>query len=265
MKAMIIDVQANKKQEIDLPKVFETKVRPDLIKRVVLAIQSHNRQPSGSDPLAGHRTSAAYHGVRVGPHHMMNTETARMKRIHGGPPNLAMTARFVSQSKKGRAAHPPKVEKIWWQKINKKEKLLAIRSAIAATAIKDVVIKRGHRVDGLELPIVVEDNIQDFKKTKEIKDFLGKVGLKAEIEKAKEKKVRAGRGKSRGRKYKKKKSVLFVVLEDKGISKAVKNVPGTDFSLVKDLNAELLEPGSHPGRLTVWSESAIKKLGEIYG
>ena len=100
MKANVIDMQAKKKEEISLPKVFETQYRPDLIRRAVLAIQSHKRQPSGSDPLAGHRTSAAYHGVRVGPHHMMNTETARMKRIHGGPAGLSMTARFVSQAKK---------------------------------------------------------------------------------------------------------------------------------------------------------------------
>lgn len=265
MKAVVIDIQAKKKQDINLPKVFESKFRPDLIKRAVLAIQSHNRQPSGSDPLAGHRSSAAYHGVRTGPHHMMNTETARMKRIHGGPPNLSMTARFVSQSTKGRAAHPPKVEKIWSQKINKKERVLAIKSAIAATAIKDVVMERGHKMNGVELPIIVEDNIQDFKKIKEVKDFLNKAGLKGELERAKEKKIRAGKGKSRGRKYKKKKSLLFVVSEDKGISKAVKNIPGADFSLVMNLNAELLAPGTHAGRLTIWSESAIKRLGEIYG
>lgn len=265
MKANVIDTQANKKEEIKMPKVFDTVVRPDLIKRAVLAIQSHNRQPSGTDPLAGHRTSAHYHGVRVGPHHMMNTETARMKRIHGGPPGLEMRARFVSQSVKGRAAHPPKVEKDWCQKINKKERLLAIKSAIAATAIKDIVIKRGHIVDGLELPIIVVDDIQDFKKTKEVKAFLEKAGLKAELERSAVKKVRAGKGKARGRKYKKKKSVLFIVTEDKGISKAIKNIPGTDFSLVQNLNAEMLAPGTHPGRLTVWSQSAVKKIGEIYG
>ena len=265
MKTTIIDIKAQKKQEITLPKVFSSEYRPDLIKRAVLAIQSHKRQPSGTDPLAGHRTSAAYHGVRTGPHHMMNTETARMKRIHGGPPNLSMTARFVAQSTKGRLAHPPKIEKIWKQKINKKERLLAIKSAIAATVLKEVVAKRGHMIDGIELPIVVEDNVQDFKKTKEVKDFLEKVGLKTEIEKSKDKKIRAGKGKMRGRKYKKKKSVLFVVTEDKGISKALKNIPGSDFAIVNNLNAELLAPGTHAGRLTIWSESAIKKLGEIYG
>jgi len=265
MRATVIDIQANKKEEINLPKVFDTLIRLDLIKRAVLAIQSHKRQPSGTDMLAGMRTSAHYHGVRDGPHHMMNIETARMKRIHGGPAGLEMRARFVSQSIKGRTAHPPKVEKIWYQKINKKERLLAIKSAIAATAKKDIVVKRGHLVDGLELPLVVVDDIQAFKKTKEVKDFLEKIGLKAEVERAMVKKVRAGKGKSRGRKYKRKKSILFVVSEDKGISKAVKNISGTDFSLVQNLNTELLAPGTQPGRLTVWSQSAVKKIGEIYG
>jgi large subunit ribosomal protein L4e len=265
MKTNILDVQANPKGEIELPKVFETEFRPDLIKRAVLAIQSHNRQSYGVDPLAGKRTSAHYHGVRKGPHHMMNIETARMKRIHGGPPGLQLRARFVPQAVKGRKAHPPKVEKIWYQKINKKERILAIKSAIAATVIKDIVIKRGHKINGINLPIVIVDNIQSFQKTKQIKEFLEKIGLKKELERAKIKKVRAGKGKRRGRKYKKKKSLLFIVSKDKGISKAVKNIPGADFSLVKNLNAELLAPGTHAGRLTIWSESAINKIGEIYG
>jgi len=265
MKANILDIQTNPKGEIELPKVFETEFRPDLIKRAVLAIQSHKRQPYGVDPLAGKRTSAHYHGVRKGPHHMMNIETARMKRIHGGPPALQLRARFVPQAVKGRKAHPPKVEKIWYQKINKKERILAIKSAIAATAIKDIVIKRGHKINGINLPIIIVDDIQNFKKTKQVKEFLEKIGLKKELERAKNKKIRAGKGKRRGRKYKKKKSILFIVSEDKGISKTVKNIPGVDFSLVKSLNTELLAPGTHAGRLTIWTESAIKKLGEIYG
>ena len=265
MKANIIDTQANQKGQIELPKVFNTEFRPDLIRRVVISIQSHKRQPNGLDPQAGKRTSADYHGVRTGPHHMMNTETARMKRIHGGPANLQMTARFVPHAVKGRSAHPPKIEKKWDQKVNKKERILATKSAIAATANKEVVMKRGHNIDGVNLPIIIVDDIQGFTKTKQMKDFLEKIGLKNELERTKAKKVRAGKGKARGRKYKKKKSVLFIVSEDKGISKAIKNIPGTDFSIVRNLNAELLAPGTHAGRLTVWSESAIKKLGEIYG
>jgi large subunit ribosomal protein L4e len=265
MKANIIDTQANQKGQIDLPKVFNTEFRPDIIKRAVLAIQSHKRQPNGVDPMAGKRTSAHYHGVRTGPHHMMNIETARMKRIHGGPPGMQLRARFVPQAVKGRVAHPPKVEKKWEQKINKKERVLAIKSAIAATAVKEIVTKRGHKIGGINLPIIIVDDIQGFTKTKQVKDLLEKIGLKEEIGRAKNKKVRPGKGKARGRKYKKRKSILFVVSEDKGISKAIKNIPGTDFSIVNNLNAELLAPGTHAGRLTIWSESAIKKLGEIYG
>jgi large subunit ribosomal protein L4e len=265
MKANIIDTQAKDKGNMDLPKVFSTEFRPDLIRRVVISIQSHKRQPNGVDLMAGKRTAADYHGVRKGPHHMMNIETSRMKRIHGGPSGMNLRARFVPQAVKGRVAHPPKVEKKWGQKVNKKERMMATKSAIAATIIKEIVMERGHKINGVNLPIIITDDIQGLTKTKQIKDILEKVGLKEEMERAKVRKIRSGKGKSRGRKYKKRKSVLFVVLEDKGISKAVKNIPGSDFSIVKNLNVELLAPGSHAGRLTIWSESAVKKLGEIYG
>ena len=265
MKTVVFDVQGKQKGEIELPKVFNTNFRPDLIKRAVLAIQSHKRQPYGSNKLAGKRTSAHYHGVRKGPHHMMNIERARMTRIHGGPSNLQLTARFVPQAVKGRRAHPPKVEKIWYKKINNKERVLAIKSAIAATALKEIVLKRGHLVDNIILPIVVDDSLQELKKSKSVKEFLEKIGLKKDLERAKNKKVRAGKGKMRGRKYKKKKSVLFVIFEDKGFFKAAKNIPGVDICLATNLNAELLAPGAHAGRLTIFTESAIKKLGEIYG
>lgn len=265
MKTVIFDIQGNQKGEIELPKVFNTDFRPDLIKRAVLAIQTHKRQPYGSNKLAGKRTSAHYHGVRKGPQHMMNIERARMTRIHGGPPNLQLTARFVPQAVKGRRAHPPKIEKVWWKKINNKERVFAIKSAIAATALKDIVLKRGHIIDNINLPIVVDDSLQETKKLKYVKEFLEKIGLKKELKKAKNKKVRAGKGKRRGRKYKKKKSILFVISEDKGLLKAAKNIPGVDICLAANLNAEVLAPGTNPGRLTIFTESAIKKIGEIYG
>lgn len=265
MKTIIFDVQGNQKGEIELPKVFNTDFRSDVIKRAVLAIQSHKRQLYGSDKLAGKRTSAHYHGVREGPGHMMNIEKARMARIHGGPPNLQLTPRFVPQARKGREAHPPKAEKIWYQKINNKERVLAIKSAIAATASKEIVSKRGHLVDKIRLPIVVEDSLQELKKTKNLEEFLEKIGLEKELERSKIKKVRAGRGKRRGRRYTRKKSILFIVSENKGFHKAAKNIAGVDVCLVSNINAELLAPGTHPGRLAIFTESAIKKLGEIYG
>lgn len=268
MKINVLDIQGNQKGEIELPKVFSTDYRPVIIKRAVLAIQSHRRQPYGVNKLAGKRTSAHYHGSRKLPmeQRMMNREMARMARIHGDSPSaLSFRARFVPQAVKGRRAHPPKVEKIWDQKINKKERILAIKSAIAATIIKELVIKRGHKIGKLGLPIVVNDNIQEMKKTKQLKEFLEKIGLEKELKRAKIKKIRAGKGKRRGRKYKKKKSILFVIIKNNGILNAAKNIPGSDICLVNNLNAELLAPGTHAGRLVIWSESSIKKLDEIYG
>jgi large subunit ribosomal protein L4e len=265
MKAFVLDSQGNKKNEIELPKVFGTAFRPDLIKRAVLAMQSHNRQVYGPGILAGKRTAAHYHGVREGPSHMMNREMARMQRIHGGPPFLSFTARFVPQAVKGRRAHPPKLERIWDEKINNKERVYAIKSAIAATAMKEVVMSRGHKAENVMLPIIVEDSFEDVKKSKNVEEFLEKIGLRMEMDRAKEKKVRAGKGKNRGRRYKKKKSVIFIVSNNKGLRTAAKNIAGADVCMVNCLNAEVLAPGTHSGRLAIYTESAIKKLGELYG
>jgi len=87
-------------------------------------------------------------------------------------------------------------------------------------------------------------------------------GVMDDVLRAKAKKIRAGKGKLRGRKYKKPKSVLIVTSEDKGITKAARNLPGVDIVLCNQLNTELLAPGTHAGRLTIYTESAITKLEE---
>ena len=263
----VFGIDGREIEKIDLPKVFYQQVREDLILRAFLATQSHKRQPYGPNKLSGVRTSAHYHGRRHSRYSMMNREIARHQRLHGKTvPQLFWQARIAPQTKGGRPCHPPLPEKNWYQKINKKERIKAIISAIAATSIKDVVKARGHRVDGMkELPIVVEDKIEEMKKSKEIVEFLKKIGLEEELERVKEKKVRAGKGKMRGRRYKKKVGILFVVSEDRGISKAVRNLPGCEVVKVKDLSVEQLAPGGKPGRLTIFTKSAILKLGEKYG
>jgi len=262
MKVSVFNLKGKIVGKIELPKVFKEAIRPDLIKRAFLAIQSHKRQPYGTDPYAGLRTSAHYHGKRRYRYTMMNRELARLPRIHGDTaPGLFFRVRKVPQAVKGRRAHPPKVEKIWEEKINKKERLKAIRSALAATAMKDLVMSRGHKVEKIEeLPVVVVDDIEKIKKTKELEELLKKIGLDEELEKVKERKVRAGKGKRRGRKYKRKKGPLIVVANDNGIFKAAKNLAGVDVCLVNNLNAELLAPGAMPGRLTIFSKAAIEKL-----
>jgi large subunit ribosomal protein L4e len=57
---------------------------------------------------------------------------------------------------------------------------------------------------------------------------------------------------------------LIVVAENKGLFEAAGNLPGVDIVSVKNLNAELLAPGTHPGRLTLWTCSAIEQLEKLY-
>jgi len=250
--------------EITLPKVFSTEFRPDLIQRAVLAIQSHKRQPYGVDPRAGLRSAAHYHGVKDTRGSMKNREMARMPRTHNSSGAQQMRARIVPQAVSGRKAHPPKAYKVWAQKLNRKENKLAVKSAIAATTMFDLVSSR-HNVSEIQLPIIVTDQLQGIKKTNNLIKILGTLGCKDDIQRASVKKIRPGKGTMRGRRYKRKTSALIVIGDDKGLVKAASNILGVDVCHVKDLNAELLAPGAQPGRLTIWSESSIKQLGEIYG
>jgi large subunit ribosomal protein L4e len=261
MKIDVLNLNGEPVEKIDLPKVFSENFRPDVIRRAVIALQSQRRQPYGPDVLAGLRSSAHYHGSRRYRYTMMMRDMARMSRIHGGAPNMGWRARKVPQAVKGRMAHPPKVEKIWAQKINKKEKRLALRSAIAATGNKDIVKNRGHVIDKIKtLPLIVKDDIESIKKTKDVEKLFLSLGLDGELKRLDKRKVRAGKGKMRGRKYKEKIGPLIIVDKDKHIKRACENLTGVDVLNVKNISVEYLAPGSLPGRLTIWSKSSIEKL-----
>jgi large subunit ribosomal protein L4e len=215
--------------------------------------------------MAGKRTSAHYHGSsRVyGRAKMSKREMARMARIHGEGPML-FAARFVPQATKGRECHPPMAERDWSKDLNKKEKKLALLSAIAASTNKELVIERGHKVDGIkEVPLVFVDDFEGLKTTKEVNLALMALGLKDELERSKEKKIRAGLGKTRGRPYRKKKGPLVIVSKKCALQKAARNIAGMDISTVNQLNTELLAPGTHAGRLTIWTKSAIEEANKL--
>ncbi|MHA1606517.1 MAG: 50S ribosomal protein L4 [Candidatus Freyarchaeota archaeon] len=255
----VYDLKGEPVKEIEIPKVFLTPFRPDLIKRAVLSILSARRQPYGVDLRAGKRTSAESWGTGYG--------VARVPRVKGRRHPSAGRAAFVPMAVGGRRTHPPKPEKVFLEKINKREKRLATCSAIAATAKKELVEERGHKLDGVpEFPLVLTDELQKIATAKEFKEVLTVFGLWDDVLRARKrmKKVRAGKGKMRGRRRKRARSVLIVVKEDLGISKAARNYPGVDVVVARNLNVEVLAPGGHPGRLTVWSESAIKMLDELF-
>jgi len=248
----VYGLDGEKVSDAALPSVFETEVRRDLIKRAVISLQSHRLQAYGPSWLSGKDTSAFSFGPGSG--------QARLPRITGGGPARGRGA-IVPYAVGGRRAHPPVPERVLSKKFNKKERALATASAVAATADKEIVQSRGHRIDGVaEFPVVVVDAFEGLSKTKDVSLALAKIGLSSDLERARLKSIRSGKGTKRGRKYKRKKSVLIVAASDASLSKAAGNISGVDVTSVKDLNAEHLAPGSNPARLTVYTESALKEL-----
>lgn len=266
-KVAVFSLDGKKAKEIELPKAFFAELEPEVIRRAVLAIQSARKQPKGTKEGAGMKV-AEYRGRRDLPFYdrTINIEHARLPRLKNRRTLIAGRVANVPQAVGGRRAHPPKAEKKIVEKINKKEKKKALISAIAYTKEKEVIAKRHKIPEAIVLPVVVEDKFEALKKTKEVLGVLEKLGIVDDIRYAKEKtKRRAGRGKTRGRKLKKKKSALIITAKEASVYKAARNLTGVDICSVSNLNAELLAPGGMPGRLTIWTESAIKKLGEVIG
>ncbi len=262
MKTDILNLEGKKVKSIDLPEQFDEEYRPDLIRRAVLAIQSHKRQPYGAKPEAGFRQSVTVRKRRRKYRGCYGQGIARSPRkiMSKRGRNLAWVGAFAPNTVGGRRAHPPKATKELAIKINDKERKKAIRSAIAACSIKDLVQKRGHFTE--TAPIVIESSFESLKKAKDVIKILNNLGLEKELERSSERKVRAGKGKIRGRKYVRKKGPLIVVSKRCELMNSARNIPGVDLSEIKFLNAELLAPGTHAGRLTIWTEEAIKILGK---
>lgn len=255
ISAKVFDLEGKKVGRVRLPPIFKTPARPDVIKRAVVAIQSHRFQPQGRDVFAGKRTTAESRGTGLG--------IARVARLKG----RGQRAAFIPFAVGGRATHPPVVEKKIRKKIPRKEMRLALRSAVAATASKEIVASRGHMVDDVpDFPLVVVDEIQSLKKTKEVEEVFIHIGMWSDIFRVKEsRKVRAGKGKMRGRKMKQAVGPLLVIAKNEGVAEAARNLPGVDIASVDNLNVELLAPGTHPGRLTVWTSSAFEKVNKLFG
>ena len=261
MNVTIYSIKGKKTSEkAELPNVFETALRPDVIKRAVLAEESWKRQPKGVSPLAGRLVAVENWGPGRG--------AARVPRIKGTRTHSAQRTAFIPQARGGHKAHPPRAEKNIIEKINRKEHLLALKSAIAYTADKDSVGLRGHRFESkMEFPVVVESKVESIERTEDVVDLIENLGLSLELLRIKlGKKIRAGKGKGRGRKYKVPVGPLIVVSnEECSLMNAGRNILGTNVISVRKLTTSILAPGTHPGRLTIWTEDAIKSLNERFG
>lgn len=261
MELKILNKDAKETGKIKLPIQFKENVRSDLVKRAVLVIRANTRQRYGASPEAGKRASAYVSKRRRAYKTTYGIGQSRTPRkvISRSGTRFNWVGAFAPQTVGGRRAHPPKSSKIWTQKINLSERRKAIRSALSATMIPEFVKGRGHIIPD-NYPFIISDDFKDIVKTADLRKALETLGLMADVDRASVKKVRAGKGKARGRKHRAKKSILFVVDELNDLSRSVANMPGCEVVSVNNLNAAYLAPGAIPGRLTLFTESAIKKI-----
>lgn len=167
--------------------------------------------------------------------------------------------------------NPTKTWRRWHRKTNVTQKRHALACSIAATAVPALVMARGHVVDEVpELPLVVSDDMNAIQKTKAAVELLTKLGLAADLKKVVDsKKVRCGRGKARNRRYTMRKGPLIVhhdvAEEGANVTTAFRNIPGVEVANVNRLNLLQLAPGGAFGRLVVYTESAVKRLGQLFG
>ncbi len=246
---------------ITLPQQFSEAVRGDLIKRAFLAIRSNQRQPYGADPRAGKKSApklsrrrrkwkASYgHGISRVPRKTLSRRGERF--IWAGA--------FAPGMVGGRRAFPPRANKDWSQKINDKERKKALRSALSATLQKQLVEARGHKAPS-DYPFILEEKAEDIKQTRDVEKMLESLGFAKELERSSNIRIRAGQGKSRGRKYQKPTGPLIVASKVCPLLKSAANIPGVDAVEVRKVNALLLAPGGVPGRITLYTKGSIELL-----
>ncbi|HEY7367646.1 MAG TPA: 50S ribosomal protein L4 [Nitrosopumilaceae archaeon] len=258
MKVKTLTINGSQENEIELPNVFSTPFRKDLIHKAVVHLISHKFQKQGRHPTAGMDVVAYSNDPPTG------HGAARVARLRGGGGGRQGQAGGVASTRGGRQAHPPISEKVIYKKLNKKENKLALCSAIAATSSKKLIASRGHILEKIEsFPLIVSDDIEKISKASEMKKVLEALNLTQDIERLQARKARSGKSALRGRSTKVGKSVLFVTRDSTNLSKACGSFPGVEACSVKNLSVMDLAPGAVPIRLTVYSKSAIDEISKI--
>lgn len=250
----ILETDGSNRSTITLPAVFETPYRPEVIQKVYNNLNSYTFQRQGRYPAAGQMVSAESRNTGLG--------IARIARARGEGFPRAGQAAGVASVRHGRLAHPPVSWKNIYKKVNKKEKLLALCSAIAATTKSELIKRRGHKIkDEIQLPIVVSNEIESVVKSKDLEKILLKLGLEEDLKRTYIRRNKSFHKNSINRRSAL--SVLILVGNDEKIGRLRNSLPGITVKSVKSVSVLDLAPGSKPVRLTIFSENAIKELSNL--
>jgi large subunit ribosomal protein L4e len=249
--------------QVAVPAVLLTPIRPDVIHSVTRGISKNRRQPYAVANNAGEQTSAVSWGT--------GRAVSRIPRVHGGGTHRAGQGAFGNMCRGGRMYNPNKVWRRWHRRVNQNERRYAVASALAASAVPSLVMARGHRVAQVpEVPLVVDtQSLANVQKTREAVAVLQAVGAYEDVEKVKaSRSIRAGKGKMRNRRYVQRRGPLVVYddrQENATLVQAFRNLPGVELCSVHRLNLLQLAPGGHVGRFVVWTSAAFSQLDTVYG
>jgi len=162
MKAELISIDGQKKGFVEIPKVFESEVRTDLIRRAYDSEQSKMRPAYGAFSWAGKMTSApkqikhARDGYKA--HYGQGISRVPRKFLSRRGSRFFWVGAFAPGTRGGRGAHPPKSYKNLEKSINKKERKKAFYSAIAASKI-----------------FVIENKFEELIRAKDINNAVKKI------------------------------------------------------------------------------------------
>merc|ERR1712063_154216 len=239
--------EGNRTGQVSLPGVLVAPIRSDVVQFVHTNLNKNNRQAYAVSTKAGHQTSAESWGT--------GRAVSRIPRVPGGGTHRSGQGAFGNMCRGGRRFGATRVWRQWHRKVNRNQRRYAVTSALAASAVPALVMARGHRVENLEeVPMVVSsESVKNITKTREAIALLQAIGAYDDVERAmNSKKVRAGKGKMRNRRYTMRRGPLVVFKDDTKLARALRNVPGVDTQRVNRLNLLELAPGGHVGRFIVW-------------
>ena len=257
MKTILYDTKGNKKGEIELPAPFSTKIREDIVQKYLSTERFLEIQPFAPNPEAGKRHSASgtishkRHDFKG--HYGRGISRIPRKTMSRRGTNFFWIGAEVTSTRGGRKAHPPKLRKRL-RRVNKKEIIYAMNSAIAATAQEKYILERYSTLDKvkIQLPLVIESKLDKIK-TKDLVNSIKNILQDTFSLALKKKSVRAGKGKSRGRKYKSNAGLLLIKSNEEDIKMKGIEIKSTDQIYISDL---------YPlGRITLYTEKALKDLG----
>lgn len=255
MKTQLYDSSGNKSSEITLPELFDSPIREDIAGKYFEASKFEDVHPYSTFKEAGKRHSAS---GRIS-HRRHKWRSAYGKGI-SRVPRKTMWRRGtqfyhigaeVSSARGGRVSHPPSGRRTE-RKINKKEKTFAFRIALASTFNNTSIASRYSSPALKKISSGVIESLP--KKTKDIFSALRNIFGESFSSLIKNKRVRSGIGKLRGRKYKSNAGVLIVT--GAGENQRFK---GLDIKPVKQVRISDLYP---LGRISLYTVQAIKELEE---